>query len=169
VITPLRLAFVIGILFATESTAQAPLGVRPGSRVRVALGGHTEPRIGTLTRLTADTIVVDAVSIARSDVTRFDLSVGQKSRWLRGLGLGFGAGLAIGAVIGAAHPCLDGEFTQLFCATFFGAVGAAAGAPLGAVFGSGSHTDRWRRMAPDRLVLSAGPAGRLHLGFTVSL
>lgn len=157
---------VAGLVLVTNLPAQGPRAVRIGDRVRVTAAGLEGRRTGTLTRLTADTLVVDARGIPRAGVTRLELGIGQRSRWLRGLGLGFAAGLTAGAIVGAAHPCLDGEFTQLWCAGFFGAVGAVAGAPIGALIGSGSHTERWRRLPIDRLIVTGGSTG-LRLGFAL--
>lgn len=159
---------VVGGLLTTGLMAQPEPIVRLGDRVRVAVRGQGSRPIGALARLTADSMVIGDAAISRSNVTHLELSTGRKSRWLRGLGIGFAAGVAAGAIVGAAHPCLDGEFTQLWCAAAFGVVGGAVGLPIGALIGSGSHTDRWRPIALDRVRLAAAPGG-LRIGLAVAL
>lgn len=159
------LALLAGVLLTPELAAQEP-AARAGDLVRIEVAGHAARKIGTLIRLTPDTLILDADPIPRQQIKGLERSSGRKSRWLRGLAVGFGAGMAAGAIVGAAHPCLDGEFTQLWCAGFFGAIGAVAGAPIGALIGSRSHTERWRRVPLDRLSLSAGSTG-FRLGFAL--
>ena len=150
------LGFVIAVLLIPVSrlTAQdAPL-LEPGVRVRVS----STPRpsrpdwiVGTVIAITSDRLAIRPqqdsgreIDIARTTVTRLEVSRGQHSKWLTGLGLGFLAGAGSGAAIGYA-ALHEGHDLAPRDAALIGAIpGALVGALIGVAIGSGSKSERWQ-------------------------
>jgi hypothetical protein len=98
----------------------------------------------------------DAVVIPMTLVQRLEVSRGKKSHWIAGALAGAGGGLALTALYCNDPPlggkCDSGEWAHT--AAFFGGIGAAGGALIGAVI----RTDRWTTVPPNTLTLSVSPA-----------
>ena len=164
------LGFVIAVLLIPVSrlTAQdAPL-LEPGVRVRVS----STPRasrpdwiVGTVIAVTSDRLAIRPqqdsgreIDIARTTVTRLEVSRGQHSKWLTGLGLGFLAGAGSGAAIGYA-ALHEGHDLAPRDAALIGAVpGAVVGALIGLAIGSGSKRERWQEIRVALGGRGGGPA-----------
>ncbi len=165
-----------------NATAQVP--VRPGARVRVTFcppdfscAGSGRTSVGTLLAWKADSLVMesngDTLAVPLDIVTGLDVSWGQKSRTLKGAGIGFlvggAAGLATAAIACAiAGDCdADSPYTGLVYA-YLGGLGAVVGALTGAIIGSTITVDRWVDV-PLRLRVSLGPQRHGRFGFGASV
>jgi hypothetical protein len=137
---------------------QWPDSVQPGTRVRVKRADLGAAWLqGQLVMLTSDSAAiarsesVDTVRFATDVPGRFEISQGIHARTgkgaLLGLGIGFGAGLALG-LAASAESCTGfcviqvGPEEVIGVALFFGGVGAG----IGALIGSVSHGERWKRL-----------------------
>ena len=174
--------FVAILAFVPLASATAQVG--PGERVRVTFcppdfscAGSSRTSVGTLLAWKADSLVMesngDTVAVPLDIVTGLDVSWGQKSRTLKGAGIGSlvggAAGLATAAIACAiAGDCYDDSLTGLVYA-YFGGLGAVVGALTGAIIGSTIDVDRWVDVPLERLRVSLGPQrdGRLGLGLSV--
>ena len=166
-----RACFVLAI----ASLAVSPIAAAQGSpdelvgrRIRIQqLHGATVQ--GALVAVTDTTVTLrtsetDTVSIARGGIARVEVYEGMKS----GTGKGALTGLLIGglggALIGvAASGSDDGEFFDFGAGEWAAGIGitfGALGAGIGALIGSGSHTEKW---SPAALPSGAdGAADRHH-------
>ncbi len=164
--------FVLICIFggaSTEIAAQELLA--SGSRVRVtapdcALRGQA----ATFRALRADTLVLETTECPLSSVTRLDVSRGERSRWARGLGVGFLGGALIGAAYGGTHAGTDAWDLPTDVAVGLGAAFFGAGGGLvGGIAGYFIKTDRWEEVPLERLSVSLAPQrdGGFALGFSV--
>jgi hypothetical protein len=144
---PLGLAILL-LVSRSDLRAQAP----PDSGNRLRITSPQVPRgrtVGTLDRVTPDSIVLAGLTISRSSISRLEVSAGRRSQWPIGLGLGAGGGALLGAVTGTLL-CLspnDGEDDHdaaASCALELGGLGAVAGLIVGGIIGGLTHRDRWR-------------------------
>lgn len=141
--------FVLLVLFLSSSSQlQAQAFPDSGARVRIAspqlAGGRT---VGLVERVTGDTIVVAGRAIGRATITRMDLSVGRRSQWRKGMGIGGAAGLAIGAIVGVVG-CQGYEVDglPLICAGILGGAGGALGLGIGGLLGSATQGEAWSQI-----------------------
>ena len=144
--------------------------------------GRTPSRlIGTLLQIRSDSIVLQAqqeqIIIPRSQVTRVEVSRGQRSAIGKGARIGALSGLLGGLVAGsvacasydiAEGTCLnsnDGGQVALFAPVGLGLLG---GLGIGSLIGLASHSERWEvRPLPEQrvgLVIRALPGRWLGLG-----
>ena len=86
---------------------------------------------------------VDAKALPWQDVSRMDVSVGHRSHFWQGLGIGLLTGIAVGALIGSSTASGEDGYTP----SANGALGAIAGAMVGSVgggvLGLVLRTDKW--------------------------
>ncbi len=150
--------------------------VTPGARVRVSAPTVAErPLLGTVVALEVDTLIVDArgyahpLALPLASLAWLEVSRGQKSRTLKGAGIGFLVGGAAGlatAAIWCAIDCDAGDpYTGLVYAAL-GVLGAGVGALTGAIIGSTIKVDRWLDVPLYQLRVGLTPSERL--GLTVS-
>jgi len=170
-----HLGFVIAVLLIPLARAKAqdrPV-LEPGVRVRVATAPQASRPdwiVGTVIAVTGDRLAIRpqpdsgaVIDIARNTVTRLELSRGQHSKALTGLGLGFLVGAGAGAAIGSA-ALGEGRDLAPVDAALIGAVpGAVVGALIGLAIGSGSKSERWQEIP---LTLS-GMGGAHGFGYAV--
>ncbi len=169
-------------LLAEPSTArsQQVSPVSPGDRVRVnAPMVSSDPLVGSLVELTADTCVVTpeyaatAVRYPMVSITEFEVSQGLRSNTLRGLGIGFAAGATLGIVWGLIEGD-DPEGLLSFTAGEKAALGAVVfggiGGIVGAVAGALTKTERWREVPLDQLGVTLAPqsGGGLSVGLRIT-
>jgi hypothetical protein len=174
---------------ATLRPAGAPRGLEAGDTVRVwsSAGRYT----GTLARVTADTLFIDAPgrsdAVLRSDITELHRSAGRGSRgraMLRGGGVGLAAGTALGVLGGIAAGKVRCAPDAVDCTTHhdrkigvaMAVDGGLIGALLGVMTGPSLRRTRWERVggAPDRGAspsVSVAPAsgGGVSIGATLKL
>jgi hypothetical protein len=106
--------------------------------------------VGTLVsstpeRLTLRSLADDQaeVQLPRPAVTQVEVSRGQRTRWRRGLGIGFLGGAAAGSVLGIVLGA-DGNDLRAEHAAAGGAfLGGIAGGAIGTVAGATTRVDRW--------------------------
>lgn len=148
----------------------APL-LQPGVRVRVSTAPASSPNwiVGTLIAVTNDRLAIRAqpdsgreIEIARTAVTRLEVSHGQRSRWLKGLGLGFLVGTGAGAVLGEV-AIGEGDLAPGHRALIGAALGAPLGALTGVVIGALSKSERWQEIP----VTVGGMGGAQSFGYAV--
>jgi hypothetical protein len=153
------LALVALTLFAPLDTlhAQSPSdsALRVGTRVRVstlqpdsAIGSRRV--VGVIRSLAGDSLTVAwenglRSTIARSRISRLEVSTGPEPYVLRGMGLGFLAGGAIGGVIGAAsyEPSTFLDFGIGLHIAAGAIIGGGAGTVLGGIVGAAGRREGW--------------------------
>jgi hypothetical protein len=148
--TLLAASLLMGL--ATTGRAQAaPATLVPGARVRVHQG--SESLTGLLVSLDSAGLVIatdksDTVTAPRTSITAVEVSTGTKSRAGKGALIGLGVGAAAGVIVGLAASSSDnGDFLDYGAGTWaaaMGLTGAAIGAGLGALIGSGQQSDKWQ-------------------------
>ena len=153
-----------------------------GQRTRISVTNRTPSRfIGTLLQVRSDSIVVQAeqqqIIIPRSQVTRVEVSRGQRSALGKGALIGALSGL-LGGLVAGSVACASYDIAEGTClnsndggqVAFFAPVGLGllGGLGIGSLIGLASHTERWEiRPLPEQhvgLVIRALPGRRLGLG-----
>jgi hypothetical protein len=140
----LACSLALVVPFPTAS-AQEPVVIRPGDRVRVTAPEYAY--LGTVHALQADTLMVEPdgwnrpVSVSLRALTRLDLREG--SRWVQGAGIG---GM-IGGALGSAGALLLTFFSEDTRDPARGvAVGFAGGLVAGIGVGVAMAGPRWRQL-----------------------
>jgi hypothetical protein len=160
-VTLMRCLPLLGCLIPLTAAAQ----VQPGQRVRIRSTAVDSLVVGTLTSITADTLVVQTTDGARPlgtrTVQRIDVS--------QGMGHAGGHGAKIGAFVGALAGALGGFVSHQECSAegscFFdepvpevlgaAVAGALAGAGAGFLIGATQRRERWKPAALDVAVTPA--------------
>jgi len=137
----------------------------------------TEPVIGTVVDVALDTLIVlseseEVLAYHSSDLSKIEVSEGEKKKTLLGIGMGFGVGLGAGFVICGADErnCKESFLGDMTAATVL--LTAALGASVGAIVGSLIKTERWQEAAfpaPPTVALSVGRDGSVRLAFSLRL
>lgn len=167
---------VLGLILATFGIAQqahAQLDKLTGRRVRLSLvrapGGISTSPIGTLTEVTADSLMLAAdvgrMSVARRSIWRLDVRVGTQRKTKTGAVAGMAMGAFGLAAVGAAttEPCNEDEVLFGLSPSpaqvaFVGVLaGGLLGAAIGAVFGSSVQVDRWHEVDLRVAEMAAAP------------
>ncbi len=153
---------------AAADVAQDTTPLLPGTRVRARAsrmftpwGGEVwagRPAVGPIDWVGPDSIRVghsdpdSSVVIALADLETLEVSRGKKSNWAKGALIGG----AIGALSGVAYVaswCSEGGCdNQEGDMAAFAALYGAAGAAVGAGFGALSRPEKWKEVAPERLI-----------------
>lgn len=137
---------------AQERTSGSSVPIVPGSRVRVMAPTLVAPLVANFLEQRGDSLVFiedgrgrGLWSFAISQIQRLEVTAGEAGRNKRpiakGAGIGAGVGLALGVLFAAVAEPSDS--TKEYSMILTGAVGAAAGAGIGAYFGSRVKTERW--------------------------
>jgi hypothetical protein len=139
------------VLLAAPASAQPPVPVSPGQRVRLA--GDTVPiRIGEVMSISATAIRLagDDRDIAIADLNRAEVSRGQQSKWKRYAVRGALVAAAIGAVsLGAQHESVGTSGASVGKAAALGAwSGGLFGGVIGGAVGATRRADRWEQVWP---------------------
>jgi len=184
-----RLALVLaglGLLLPISLTAQQPLPLTPGQRVRVVIpgpGGRPARHVtGNLLRQGADTLVLvtggglvrpETLAVALAPDRRLEVVAGTRSRWREGAGVGCALGLVAGAAIGAGQRRSPGPWNvgpDIDPQILLAGIAGGAGCLVGWAVGSSIRTETWAPLekAGVRLGLAPLPAGRLALGAAIS-
>lgn len=169
----------VALLVATSSplaAQEAP--VAPGTRVRV----QAPPQwsgwvVGTVVAWESESLVLEPedvgtpLTLARNQITRFDVYGGSKSKALLGAGIGFGVGvgwtvllLSSESICNSEETCDAGDWAKGIA--IFGGGGAAIGALVGLLF----RTDRWEAVPMEGIRVSFTPVydGQPGLALSVS-
>ena len=176
-----KLALITALLVSNVATAQTPSFDTPqtGARIRVSLTGAPANTATVLAR-SNDSIVVEWAngrrdSISMNDVTRLDISGGQRRHVKRGALIGLGAGTVIGvlgkvgvdkkgndvreqACAKSAVTCLFGNLgsnAESMLSTVLIPVSMLAGAGIGALIGS-NPSEQWHQSTPRRVDARVG-------------
>ncbi len=152
---------LVALLIPITSVAQ----LQPGQRVRIRSTAVDSLVVGTLTTISADTLVLQTTDGARPfgtrTVQRIDVS--------QGMGHAGGRGAKIGAFVGGLAGALGGFASHQECSAdgscFFdeplpeilgaGVAGALAGAGAGFLIGATQRRERWKPAALDVAVTPA--------------
>jgi len=168
------LAFAVAAGFAPVCSAGETVpSLRPGARVRISTvprAAHSDWTTGTIVAVTGDSLAIQVqpesgrtIGIARASITGLEVSRGERSSWLMGLGIGFLIGAGTGGAVGAT-TLSQGYDLGTAGATAAGAViGAPLGALLGMVIGSTIKSERWRKVP----VTVSGLGGGQSFGYAV--
>ncbi|MGZ3467516.1 MAG: hypothetical protein ACXU91_12325, partial [Gemmatimonadaceae bacterium] len=135
--------------------AVAPSTIAPGATIRFVLGTDSLPTVGHLSKLTADSLIVERCAncvrlrYGTGEISRLEVHRGSSRARHFGHGLVFGAlaGLSI-AVFDNARPChaLDTDVCGFRVIEFF--VGPPFGALIGGIIGVALPTgERWEPVA----------------------
>ncbi len=184
---------LVALLSATPLAAQIA-AADSGIRIRVTFSeaGTSRQATGTLTSLDADTLsvlttapsagstektapVARPVRLARSQVTRLEVSTGRHSSAGMGALIGAGIGVVGGVALGVAGQCTGSEVGLTDCVwppgmtVGFGAVFGALGAGLGAILGALTHHETWRSVEqPPAVGIILDPEGnRVAAGLSI--
>jgi hypothetical protein len=119
-----------------------------GNRVRVQLFQPGSKVVGSVVRLTGDTLVIlpenahDEMALSAANVSRLELSLGQRSRAGKGALVGLLVG-AVGGYVALQYLCSGGCAGAVVLYALIpggGLVGAGMGAGVGALI----RTERWQ-------------------------
>ena len=167
--------------FNSVATQERPSVVRPGTRVRVSIGGVSEDElvmVARVARLTRDTLFIRGQASGSSlfpipvdQISLLQVSRGRDDRpVLIGAVIGAVAGAAIGFAVAPDPECplLDFECEVRPKAGGF-VVGAVLGTVAGGLMGKAARGDRWEEVPLDQLRVSITPHrdGRFGLGLSV--
>ncbi len=177
---PAVLALLLGGAAWSAAVAQKPTFLQPGQRVRVQSALVRTPElIGGVQSISVDTLVVrhvdgtgvsTATAIPLVYITQLDVSRGQHSKWLAGLGIGLAAGATAGAILGAS----TGN-DRLFSRGALAFLGAMFVAPIGGVtgliVGALTKTETWETVPIPRVGkgVVVGPHRRIAVGVRMGL
>src|SRR5687767_2084428 len=141
------------------ATAQQPVQLDSGTRVRLtSLRLPADQQIVRIISTANDTVVFRSErypvtrSLALSEISAVDVSLGQRRRTLRGAGIGLAAGATIGAVAGYAtyEPCngwcFFGPSSPEGAAAWGGAAGGVLGLVAGTTIGFLMKSEKWQRV-----------------------
>jgi hypothetical protein len=182
-ILSLGITAAITALLAVKLGAQGTPELAVGSRIRIhppPSPHRVTPTVGHVTRLVADTLYLATESSGqvlwyhRSEIGRFDVSVGRRRHVLRGFGIGAGIGALAGVAVGygsgndSCTPserewCIlvfSREHKAFIAGTAFGVVGGVVGTLIGL-----RPTDDWRPGAMPRISVrpTVSPGGGVGL------
>ena len=165
------LAAVLILIASVDLLAQQEPPIPRGDRVRVSAPTiDSDPFIGTVVSMDADTLVLDlagrnaSLPVPVASVTSLDVSQGTTSRVISGVLIGGVIGLVVGTVVASTkqnEACGDYEGSW-FCMSpwiLAGIGGPAAGALLGAGIGSQIKVERWETVPLDRIRIGLTPRG----------
>ncbi len=176
----LRLASATFILALAASPAlgQTEGGdtVRAGQRVRLRTEAGGKWQKGTVVETRTDVLTLEldgsvtTLGLPLAGISELEMSRGQRSNFLPGLGWGFLAGAVIGGVAGGASGddppgwfSMTAEEKAVGGAIVFGTMGALVGGIVGAL----THRDRWEPVDLKNVVLTLSP--RYDGGVSLSL
>jgi hypothetical protein len=166
----LSLVIVLMGLVAAAPAGAAPSLPEPGTRIRLTARVPERHRwTGSFVSAASDTVTMRdggtdgaRVTAPALHVERFEISRGDRSNGVKGLGRGFAIGAVLGA--GAAYLAYDttkdyGEFSggRTGHAVVGGVVLGATGAVVGTVVGLLVRSEHWRDLPPKKLRAETRP------------
>jgi hypothetical protein len=170
---PSSILIAVAFLAASASTvvAQTPPHLETGARVRlVAPAIPAGEQIVRIEGTTNDTLVFRSErypvtrSLALSEISSVDVSLGQRRRTARGAIMGLGTGVVVGAVVGymTFEPCegfcMFEPTTASGNAAWVGLGGGLLGLVAGTTIGFLTKSERWQRVHT-RTSVGVSPAG----------
>ena len=167
---------IAGLFVHPHLQAQQSTSVGIGSRVRLTVDSVGLRRSGKVVALTRDSLMIapfdekTTIGFRRDEVSRLEISSGQRRNTLKGLGLGLAIGAGTGALLGfasgddkcGAQTCFLGDagFKAAALGIFLGALGGVSGTVKGAL----TTSDRWVTIAESTAIVPVIDArGRLGL------
>jgi hypothetical protein len=163
----------------SDDLPQASLPITVGSKVRLLAPMTIEgEQKGIIQQVDEKSLTLNltnrtSITVARSAITRLEVSTGQKRQWLKGMVIGAvieGVGLAATATI--QQDCSASSSSGSLCfssrAEALG-VGVAAGALVGAGIGALFKGDRWSAVPLEAVRVSLAPTRRRGLVLSVSV
>lgn len=142
-------------VMVTPAVAAEGQSIAPGARVRVtAPAKGLERHVTTVENLRGDSIVVGFgggwQTIALTDMTSLDVSLGRQSRFFADAGIGLAVGVLAGVLVGAVgyqecRDCMFGPANRTQSAALGGILLGTVGLATGAVVGVFHRPDRWAR------------------------
>jgi hypothetical protein len=173
----LHVSLCIPLLLRGQTPGQSPL--RPGAHIRLrsSVPRDTAWRLGSLVSADGDSVrwvpwhQADTLSVATTNLERWEVSRGRRRHVLHGLAHGFLVGVVTGGVIGYASGGNNDSFIvsgRGGTAVALGAVLGVAGAATGALFGI-VKTDDWVRMPSHRASLSVTTVRNRGIALSVAI
>src|SRR5687767_15287993 len=158
-----RSSILVGLAFisavGSNVVAQTPARLESGARARLVTPSlPAGQQIVQIEATANDTVVFRSErypvtrSLALSEISAVDVSLGQRRRTLRGAGIGLAAGATIGAVAGYAtyEPCngwcFFGPSSPEGAAAWGGAAGGVLGLVAGTTIGFLMKSEKWQRV-----------------------
>lgn len=134
------------------------VGGRPGAKFSVT---------GILKRVTTDSLWLaesenGLISIPLSNVSKLEVSAGQRAQTLKGLAIGTGIGFGAGLLFGVTMCTVGGKDCDLETGgtgLAFGVLGAGVGLVIGTIAGASSSTDVWEEVTFRDLRVSVSASG----------
>ncbi len=168
------LIVVLAVTSFTNLHAQDSPPVAVGTRVRVTADPLAIDKYdGTLQGWADDSVTVDTLQVALTQLTRLDVYRGRKSNARKVALIGAASLASVGAAV-ALVVCSDGacESDGDYTALAVGVLtlgGAAGGALIGGIIGALIKSDRWEEVPLDQLRVSIVPQrdGRFAFGLSV--
>jgi hypothetical protein len=176
----LLVLLVIGALPGTLEAQRATPD--SGTRVRIVRIGDSETHIGSLVRLSPDTVTFQpglgnvAVAFPLDSVRTIEESHGMHAdagRIVRDAGIGAGIGLVASIVV--VKATCHGPSDTLGCAPAYvilGGLAVVGGLVGGALVGGDHATERWKTVYPPEestsLLVAPGPRGGVSIGLAVA-
>jgi hypothetical protein len=157
--SPILIALTIVSLSGSSALGQTTVRLESGARARLVT--PTLPADQQIVQIEAtanDTIVFRSEkypvtrSLALSEISAVDVSVGHRRQTARGAMIGLGTGLALGAIAGYAayEPCdgfcILGPDTQGQSAAWGGIAGGVLGLVAGTTIGFLTKSEKWQRV-----------------------
>jgi hypothetical protein len=158
-----RSSILVGLTIVSLSgssvVAQTPARLESGARARIVTPTlPAEQQIVQIEAAANDTIVFRSEkypvtrSLALSEISALDVSVGHRRQTARGAIIGLGTGIALGAIAGYAtyEPCegfcILGPQTQGQGAAWGGIAGGVLGLVAGTTIGFLTKSEKWQRV-----------------------
>lgn len=154
---------------SAQEKRQDTFTIAPGAWVRIKAPSVSKRwLIGKIVTINADTLMLRSekqatpLAISLASMTELEVSQGRKSNAGKGRRIGLLAGAGIGFPLGYAigEEEVSRGTVGARSAVFFGYIGLL----VGAIIGSGTHTDKWQEVPLDRIRLSISP--QRHGGLT---
>lgn len=174
-------AAVAAVAASVSLEAQDAPSLQPGARVRVfAPSLPTSGLVGTVVGLSRETLTLEAAKapvsfvLARSELTRIEVSTGQRTHVRRDMGIGLLIGATGGAIAGRASGDDKGSWfgmTSWEKARIGAVVFGVAGALAGALVAGNTSTEEWKLVplrSGSRVSLAPRSDGRVALTYSVT-
>jgi hypothetical protein len=168
----LLIGMTLFVVAPTMLVGQESMQLESGARVRLISSVlPADQQVGRIVATSNDTVVFRSDrnpvtrSLALTEITAVDVSMGKSRGTRRGAGMGLLVGAGLGAVLGytSYEPCegfcLFGPSSRSESTMFLGAVGGTLGLVIGTTFGFLSKSENWQRVRPNTQIRVAPAVG----------
>ena len=157
------LCFCVG----STAAAQESIQLESGARVRLSSSALSpDHRVVRIVSAANDSVAFRPErnpvirTLALSDISAVDVSLGKKRQTLNGAVIGMAAGIGVGAILGYStfDPCVDcwlGPSSASEAAVWGGAAAGILGLVAGTTIGFFVKSERWQRVQPNTRITVA--------------